>query len=167
MSILAALPRVRSVDPTAYAQLDAFSSGLSSVYEQEVNEIVSGLRRGAAPNVEVRVAEDAATGELIGLCGFLQMPMVPASPEPSFEDAVHICVIGVSAVYRGLRMPDGLTRMGDFLLSDALDQIEGTWGIGQMPQVWGIVGKDNEASHRLLGAHGFELVPSGGATTCV
>lgn len=162
MSTLEALPRLRSVDPTTHRGLDEFCSGTTYAYERDVNKIVSQLHRGAGPGVAVRVAEDAGTGELVGICGFGPRPMIPAWPEPAFDDAVYLWVIGINVAYRGLRLPDGDKRVGEHLLLDALEQIDARWGSEQMPQVWAILARENRACERLLAKHGFKLVHAEG-----
>ena len=161
MAVLAAPPRARFVDPTLYAPFSAFSCGDSTSYEREVNEIVAKLYVGQGVGIDVRVAEEATTGEFLGLCGVQARPLVLGPPHPPISDAAYICAIGVPKDCRGkYRLPDG-TRIGDFLLADALAQIHLAWGGGSMPPVWALIDGANTASHNLFTDHGFGHIPAG------
>lgn len=109
------------------------------------------LHRGELPYVCVRVAEDAETADLIGVCVVDQRPF-----ERDF-DAAYIALIALSSTWRGHRLADG-TRLGAFLLGDALDQIKAIWDGPPMPAVWALIAPDNQASHKTFAAWGFACV---------
>jgi ribosomal protein S18 acetylase RimI-like enzyme len=152
LPVLATNPRVRSVDPTAYAAFATFSCGTSTDYEREVNEIVGKLHRGELPTEVVRVAEHPDSGDLIGLC------VVSRRPFRTQRDAAYVQLIARSAASRGTRLPRG-RRLGEFLLGDALEAIFGNWGF-PMPAVWALVDPSNEASHAIFSHWGFALIPA-------
>lgn len=157
MTTLATTPRVRSVDPTAYLPLRDFSCGGTVAYEREVDEIARMLCRGEVAFEAVRVAEDAETGRLIGLCVVARRDIDEVT-----DDAAYIALIGVDARWRGRRLPDG-TRIGVFLVGDALREIARIWRAPPMPAVWSLVAPENLASHRIFTHWEFGRVPHQGA----
>lgn len=163
MSALAAVPRARSVNPMLYAPLDGFTCGTTTSFEREVNEIVQALYDGAALGVHVRVAEDNGTGEFLGVCGIVQRPLLLAPPHGPIPDAAYIAVIAVPLSCRGKhRLPDG-TRLGEFLLKDALRLIHLAWGGGSMPPVWALIDGSNAPSHNIFNPYDFGYIPPGPA----
>jgi ribosomal protein S18 acetylase RimI-like enzyme len=155
---LSSAPRTRVVDPTLTPALGAFTCGGGSSYETEVDQIVTSLYSPGAGVGAVIVAEDVDSGDLIGVCWIMARPLPPPTPVP---DAAYVGVIGVHEAFRGWRLPDGATRIGDFLLHDGLDKIQTGWGGGPMPPVWALVAPANAASHSLFERHGFGLIPLG------
>lgn len=154
MDPLATVPRVRSIDPTTYPQFDGFSCGGSAAYEREVDDLLGKVRRGlTVPIDEARVAEDPDSGVLLGFC-FIQRRVLYA------PDDIYIGLIGISAAHRGRRLPDG-TRLGGFLLRDALVRIKMLWG-PPMPPVWAMVSSENIVSHSLFADWGFEYIAGEG-----
>ncbi len=152
---LPGLPQLRSIpDPTSYEPLAGFSCG-KAAHERDVDKAVDELLEMSseeAATYEVRVAEDRVTGDLIGISCFHKRPL---SDDEIFADAVYLAVIAINEPYRGWRLPDGVTRIGTFLLCDSLAQIGHIWGNPTMPYVWGVVHRDNQPCRRLLSAHGF------------
>ena len=71
--------------------------------------------------------------------------------------AMYVGVIGISEDYRGMRMPDGETRIGDFLLNEALKQQERVWGATEY--MWAFVHKDNGPSQDIFRRAGFQKLP--------
>lgn len=144
-----------------YAPLNGFSCGTDTSYEREVNEIVQGLYDGAVLGVHVRVVEDDATGEFLGVCGTMQRELPLAPPHGSIADAAYIQVIAIPLSCRGkYRLPGGL-RLGEFLLMDALRVIQVMWGGGSMPPVWALIDASNAASHNIFASFGFGNIPAG------
>jgi ribosomal protein S18 acetylase RimI-like enzyme len=100
--------------------------------------------------IPIRVTE-AAGGDIAGLCMLYQNPL------PPFQDAAYIALITVAGSFRG-------QRVGDFLLSDALDVISRARQAQQaaMPMVWAMIAPANQSSHRLFERHGFlDVLPAG------
>ena len=149
---------MRSVpDFTTYKPLSRFFCGEKHSYERDVNDAVRELLDFSsedAAGVEVRAAEERATGDLIGMAVFYKKRLETVPESDTYADAVYFALLSVTAPYRGRRMPDGVMRIGSFLLCDALAQIEAKWG-DPMPHVWGVVHRDNKPSQRILAGHGF------------
>jgi hypothetical protein len=152
MPALATPPRVRSVDPTAYTPFSTFSCGGSTDHEDEVDLLVGWLHAGKFDPAVVRVTEDPETDGLVGFC------VVERRPFRTDPDTAYIALIGVSADWRGTRLPDG-GRLGAFILGDALNQIKALWHGPPMPTTWARVARDNSASHRIFADWGYELIP--------
>lgn len=154
MGALANIPRVRTVDPTSYTPFDGFSCGGDGAYEHEVDLLVAKLYNGEYGDALVRVAEDADDGAFIGFYVVVALPF-------RGQHAAYVALIGMSSNARGRRMPDG-SRIGEFLLGDALNQIKMLWGGPPMPTVWALVAPGNRASHRIFDRWGFSCLPAEG-----
>lgn len=141
-------------DPTSYEPLTRFACGGASNHEQAVEEALDELRdMGPEDTVEfkVRVAEARHADDLVGVSIFLKRPLGDSG---EYADAVCLALTVVNEPYRGWRMPDGTSRIGTFLLCDALAQIEDQWG-HPMPDVWGAVHEENKDCQNMLSRHGF------------
>jgi hypothetical protein len=156
------LPQTRTVsDPTNYAPLRGFSCGSEHPYERDVNDAIGqllDLSPEDAACYEVRVAELPSTRQLVGISVFSERRF---TEDPEYADAIGISVVSVNRPFReDWRMPDGITRIGTFLLCDVLAQVEDLWG-DPMPYVWGAVHRNNKRCQRLLSKHGFYSVRNG------
>jgi hypothetical protein len=158
MSALAPAPRVRSVDPIAYAPLGSFSCGASSHFEDEVNDGAAKLHRGIGAWEAVRVAETPVSGELMGFC-LIQRRSLDLPPV-CVADAAYVALIAVAVSWRGCRLPDG-GRLGNVILRDALEQIMQLWKGPPMPAVWAMVAPANFASHNVFAQWGFGHIKTG------
>jgi hypothetical protein len=153
---------LRSVsDPTIYEPLVEFTCGDRSSYERDVNDVARELLELSSEDlagVEVRVAEaevDAQTAAgLIGVSVFFKKRLRTEPESETYADAVYIALLALGTPHRGCRLPDGVTRIGAFLLCDALAQIDSKWG-DPMPHVWGVVHRDNAPSRKILAPRGF------------
>jgi hypothetical protein len=150
VGVLAAPPRLVGADPTAVPALANFTCGGTSTYEIEVDGIVQQLHAGATGGEPVLLAEDQASGDLVGLCYFSQRELW------TIREAICINLISLSAAYRGERMPDG-SRIGDYLLDSSVRIIGEIFAPAPMPLSWAIIATDNDASHRLFERNGFDL----------
>jgi hypothetical protein len=138
-------------DPTSSALLAEFACGGVSEHERDVEGALDELRDSDA-GYEIRVAEARHTGDPIAVSVFDRRAL---GRDESFAKAVSLLLAAVNEPYRGWRMPDGVTRIGTFMLCDTLAQIEQLWG-DPMPCVWGLVHRDNKACQRVLSTrHGF------------
>lgn len=139
------------MDPAHVPTLGQFRCGGSTKYEAEVDTLAADVHTGNHSFLHVRVAEDPASGVLIGFCA-TQPRQFPGDP-----DAAYVALIGVNAPFRGGRDHNG-SRFGDVLLDDALRTIERCWGGPPRPPIWALVAPDNTASHSLFERHGFALI---------
>jgi hypothetical protein len=153
---LSGLPRMRAIpDPTALEPLSEFSCGGSSEYETAVDRAVDELLQMSSEDLaeyDVRVAEDAATGALIGVSVAQERRLNESTDH--FARSMYLAVLAINQPYRGWRMPDGATRIGTFLLGDALAEIGRTWE-EPMPYVWAVVHRENRDCQRLLSNQSF------------
>lgn len=99
------------------------------------------------PAFRIRIATDSRSDELIGFCG------VGVRDFEGHREAAYISAIGVHKDYRRCRLPDG-TRVGDFLLADAVAQIEALWDV--LPLIWAMVSPGNAPCHALFDRAGFD-----------
>jgi hypothetical protein len=145
-------------DPTTYEQLADFSCGGSSDHEQHVDSAVEELLQLSSEDLadykirKVRVAEDSETDSLIGISVIQEKRL--SESDDTFEHAAYLAVLAIDKSYRGWRMPDGATRIGTFLLGDALAEIDCTWE-QPMPYVWAVVHPENDHCRRLLNKQNF------------
>lgn len=155
MPFLSAAPVAQTVDPYQWAKFDGFSCGGGSAYEQHVDLLASQLFDYQIDGV-FRAAEMPDDGALAGFCFWHMRALLNSYP----DDIPYIAVIAVSADFRGKKLPSGLS-VGDFLLSDALANIENTCcGAGDpMPAVWALIDKGNGASQKLFERYEFEALP--------
>ena len=128
--------------------------------EAEVDDIVHGIHSGRyeLPLVFL-VAEERDTGQLVAVCAVSNRPL--EHPQGVIPDAAYVGVIGIQRDFRGRRLPDGVTRIGDFMLREALERILSSWGFA-MPPVWALIDPGNDPSQDLFRRHDFEHVPTGG-----
>ena len=150
---LRSVPTIKAVDAAAYSALEGFTCGGGSEYELEVDDILRSYAHGHSPTwLTVIVAEDPdADHALVGACGVHQRALPRVDP-----GTMYVGVIGVTEDYRGRRLPDGETRIGDFLLHRALLQQERTWGVSQ--SMWAMIHKANVASQALFHRAGFQRI---------
>ena len=143
---------MRSIrEPSSYAPLAHFSCGGNSDYEVDADKAIKellDLSDEECEEFEIRVAESPDSHALIGVTIFHERALGPFSP------AICLALLAVGEPFRGWRMPDGATRVGTFLLCDALAQTKQIWG-ESMPVVWGNVHQDNGHCRRLLSSHRF------------
>lgn len=136
------------VDPAAYPPLKEFSCGEGDTpWENYVNSRVAEYASGwYEDDTIVRVAVERPGDQLIGVVGFFPKGWEPGdSSLQELKNAGFIEALGVSKAYRG-KAKDG-RRLGDHVLSDALDAIRATRGPSF---VLGHVHAGNEAGERLL-----------------
>jgi hypothetical protein len=141
-------------DPADYGPLADFVCGGDSDYEGDVEALINQLRLMSsedAAEYEIRVAEARHADDLIAVSVFHKRAL---GNTEEFANAVYMALCAINEPYRGRRMPDGVTRIGTFLLCDTLAQIERLWG-SPMPCVWGLVHQGNKDCHNLLSRHSF------------
>jgi len=149
---LTRLPRMRWVaDPSSYAPLDTCACGGTSDPELDVEGHLDELREIGPDTYKTRVAEARDSGEIIGVSVLDQRKLADEEP---FLSAAYLALSLINQPYRGMRMPDGVTRIGTFLLCDTLLQIEEMWG-PPMPMVWSLVHQENRACRNVLARHDF------------
>ncbi len=152
---LPVLPQTRWIsDPGEYPPLQDFRCGGESEYERDVEEALDQLRALStvdAGEFAIRVAEARHTEGLVAVSVFHERPF---TDDEAFTGAVCLDLTVIGEPYRGLRMPDGATRIGTFMLCDTLAQIHQGSSEG-MPYVWGAVHRDNQACQRILSRHHF------------
>jgi hypothetical protein len=142
---LAAVPRMRLVTATDYPALGQFSCGGNASYERDVDETVAKLHRGVHPHLDLQVAEDPVTGELVGLS---VVELVAWNGTP------HSALTAVSHIFRGRRLPGG-GRIGDFLMAEKLRRIKEKWSPAPMPMVICSIVPANRPAVELAERHGF------------
>jgi hypothetical protein len=141
---LTALPRVRLVAATD-STLSQFSCGGLTPYERDVDETVAELHRGMHPHLDLQIAEDPTTGELVGLSA---VELVSRYGTP------HSALTAINHPFRGSRLPDG-GRIGDFLMAAKLQRIKEEWSPAPMPLVVSSILPANRPAVELAERHGF------------
>lgn len=155
VSALTVAPRIRTLNAGDASLLDSFTTG-TAAWERDIayatQELCQMLGEDQLDSYEGRVAETSAGQPVVGFSAYRRRPFGDVG---EFTDAVCVALLGLNRPYRGIRMPDHMTRVDSLLLADALAQIDRKWGRPRMPHIWTLAHRDHEDELTLLGKHRF------------
>src|SRR2546423_1803469 len=136
MPVLSAKPRFRIVKtPKGDERLKGFCCGTREKWERDINSLVERQYTGTAHYRPTVIAMLSSSHDVLGLSGFRPRAVeFPIDPAPETEPA-YVHLIGLSQAFRGWRLPDEKTRLGDALLAGTLKKIAVEWPGDKMPAV--------------------------------
>jgi GNAT superfamily N-acetyltransferase len=149
------------IEPKGDKRLADFSTGSVERWELQVNELVKSLyQNGKRDRHGIAVPELFVFGMLeeaglVGLCSWMAKAVVVAGGGQG-EDGYdapppYIHLMGVDETHRG-------QGLGDNLLLASLEAISQQWTGPRIPEIWGLVDRENEDCRGLVARHGFKCI---------
>jgi hypothetical protein len=151
-------------DPTAYPALAALRCGevRSETAVREVEQTAARLVAGTTTMAQTAVVLEDDSGQLLGYASVHSRPPLgyeDRGPRPWIADR-YLVAFGRDRAHRDHPLRDSRTRIGEVIVRAALDMIALEAPGRPMPSVSALVRPENEASHRVLEALGFDNLPT-------
>ena len=129
---------------------------------KEVAIILENLLSGEALPQTVLLLNEQGSGELLGLAsvrldGNAQLRRRPSAPWflRRLASNPYVNLIARDGRRRNTILSDGETRLGSVLVRAALEAVEHELRAPQLPTVWALLQRSNEASKRAFSAYAF------------